>query len=330
MSNVMSLPSPMRRASACAPTTPAAGPDSMMWMGVAAAAASVMRPPLDCMIRSGVFTPDVVEAGPQRGQVAAHDRHHIGVDHGRRGALVLPDFRQHLDAVAGHELGRVPADDRLDLLLVNGVGVRVDQADGEGLTPSRRSRARACSTSPRSSGVWTAPCASMRSVTSSTQGALDERRRLLPREVVQARHAEAADLEDVAEPPGGDEPRASALLLEDGVGGHGGSVEHLGEVRTRDPRVAEDLAEPIDDRPRVVVDAGGDLLGVRRPLASRSTMSVNVPPMSTPTLNKVVCPRVILPPVPERSQGESAGHGRRNLARRPSGMIRAGHPRALH
>ena len=27
-------------------------------------------------------------------------------------------------------------------------------------------------------------------------------------------------------------------------------------------------------------------------------MSVNVPPMSTPTLNKVVCPRVILPPVP--------------------------------
>ena len=133
MSNVMSLPSPMRRASACAPTTPAAGPDSMMCIGCAAAATSVMRPPFDCMMRSGVFTPRAVEAGSQRGQVPADDRHHVGVDHRGRRPLVLADLRQHLEAVAGHQVRRAPAHQRLDLLLVRGVGVGVDQADGERL-----------------------------------------------------------------------------------------------------------------------------------------------------------------------------------------------------
>jgi len=57
MSKVISLSNPIRRASAWAPTTPAAGPDSMMCIGIAAAAASVINPPLDCMIKSGPRTP---------------------------------------------------------------------------------------------------------------------------------------------------------------------------------------------------------------------------------------------------------------------------------
>ena len=57
MSKVISLSKPMRRASAWAPTTPAAGPDSMMCIGRAAAASAVIRPPLDCMISSGPRTP---------------------------------------------------------------------------------------------------------------------------------------------------------------------------------------------------------------------------------------------------------------------------------
>src|SRR4029450_7236743 len=93
MSKVMSLPSPRRRARACAPTTPAAGPDSMMWIGGAAAAPSVMSPPVDCMIKRGGSTPAPPGPAPQP--------------------------------------RRPTADERLDLLLVRGVGVGVDQADGE-------------------------------------------------------------------------------------------------------------------------------------------------------------------------------------------------------
>ena len=75
MSKVMSFGRPMRRASACAPTTPAAGPDSMMCIGLAAAASSVISPPFDCMISSGARTPMSVQAGAQRGEVAADDGH---------------------------------------------------------------------------------------------------------------------------------------------------------------------------------------------------------------------------------------------------------------
>ena len=57
MSKVMTFSRPIARASAWAPTTPPAGPDSTMCIGLAAAAAAVIRPPFDCMIRSGPRTP---------------------------------------------------------------------------------------------------------------------------------------------------------------------------------------------------------------------------------------------------------------------------------
>ena len=57
MSKVMTSPCPTLRAISLAPTTPAAGPDSMMWIGRSDAASTPMEPPLDCMIRSGAWTP---------------------------------------------------------------------------------------------------------------------------------------------------------------------------------------------------------------------------------------------------------------------------------
>ena len=49
MSKVIILDRFLARARACAPTTPPAGPDSMMFIGRSAAAISVVRPPLDCI-----------------------------------------------------------------------------------------------------------------------------------------------------------------------------------------------------------------------------------------------------------------------------------------
>ena len=43
--------------SACTPTTPAAGPDSMMCIGVTAAALAVVSPPFDCIRSSGTSMP---------------------------------------------------------------------------------------------------------------------------------------------------------------------------------------------------------------------------------------------------------------------------------
>ena len=49
MSKVMIFCSFLARATACAPTTPPAGPDSTMFIGFAAAAMSVVSPPFDCI-----------------------------------------------------------------------------------------------------------------------------------------------------------------------------------------------------------------------------------------------------------------------------------------
>ena len=56
MSKVMIFAIPVRRASAWAPITPAAGPDSMMCIGMREAASAVIRPPFDWMMSNGVRT----------------------------------------------------------------------------------------------------------------------------------------------------------------------------------------------------------------------------------------------------------------------------------
>ena len=50
ISRLMTLARPSRRASAAAPITPAAGPDSISWTGRARARAAVMTPPFDCIV----------------------------------------------------------------------------------------------------------------------------------------------------------------------------------------------------------------------------------------------------------------------------------------
>lgn len=57
MSNVRTSPEPTLRESSRAPTTPAEGPDSMMWIGRSAAASAPIVPPSDCITRSGARTP---------------------------------------------------------------------------------------------------------------------------------------------------------------------------------------------------------------------------------------------------------------------------------
>ena len=57
MSKLMIFGRLLARASACAPTTPPAGPDSMIWTGRSTAAASVVRPPFDCMSSTRARTP---------------------------------------------------------------------------------------------------------------------------------------------------------------------------------------------------------------------------------------------------------------------------------
>ena len=68
MSKEMIFDRPIFRASAWAPTTPAAGPDSMILQGRSAAASAVINPPFDCMMCSGAVTPMRLRSARRREQ----------------------------------------------------------------------------------------------------------------------------------------------------------------------------------------------------------------------------------------------------------------------
>jgi hypothetical protein len=82
-----------------------------------------------------------------------------------------------------------------------------------------------------------------------------DRPRPLHVEVVHVVAVLARDLDRVAEALGGDERRARALPLDDGVREEGGAVQHVGHVAGRHARRAEHGLDPRDDG--VVRSVGG-------------------------------------------------------------------------
>src|SRR6516164_3879494 len=135
MSNEIAFAMPICRMSAWTPTTPAAGPLSMMFIGVTAAALAVVRPPFDCISKKWRIDPDAREIGGQGRQVSFNDGSDIGVDDGGRCSLIFLDLGQYLGAdtkgYVGCHLPRYP----FDHLLVRGVVVGMNEANGDRLDP---------------------------------------------------------------------------------------------------------------------------------------------------------------------------------------------------
>ncbi len=66
-----------------------------------------------------------------------------------------------------------------------------------------------------------------------SKAAWDERLRLLPGEIVEARHAERANLQNVPEPRRADQADPRAATLQDRVGGDGRAMSNFRDVRGR-------------------------------------------------------------------------------------------------
>ena len=105
------------------------GPTARSARAGARRSAALVTPPSDFMMSSGACTPSRVERLAQHAHVAAHRRHHRGVERGGHGALELAELRQHLGRQR-HEHARVLlGEDRLHALLVRGIGVGVEEDD---------------------------------------------------------------------------------------------------------------------------------------------------------------------------------------------------------
>ena len=126
-------------------------------------------------------------------------------------------------------------------------------------TPSASSRSTAARASSGSSAFCTPARRVDPLVHHGAEVALDQRRRLLPREVVEPGHPQVADLQHVAEALRADQPGARALALQQRVAGDGGAVHDLGDVGAVDGVLGDEGGDAFHDGPRVVVDAGGDL-----------------------------------------------------------------------
>ena len=167
----------------------------------------------------------------ERGEVAAHHRHHVGVGDRGAGALELAHLGQDLGGEGERHVGRALADHRAHLRLVGRVGVGVQEAD--------RDRLHALGEQPVDGGGRAVPVQRRHHLAAVVHALPDlapppaghQRRRALEVEVVEPREAQPADLEQVAEALGGQEAGARAATLQDRVGGHGGAVDELADRR---------------------------------------------------------------------------------------------------
>ena len=201
-----------------------------------------------------------VERFAQGPQIPLDDGQHVGVDHRGRGALVFLDLRQHVEARAAWESRRELPGDVRDEAFMDGVRIRVDEADRDGLDPfveqppHRPPRVVAGQrTHDLARGVHPL-------VHHHPQVALHQRRGLLPGEVVEPRHPQVAQLQHVAEALAGDQSHPRAGQLQDRVRRHRGAVHDLRDFARRHPVPGEHGFQPLHDGQRVVLDARRDLL----------------------------------------------------------------------
>ena len=82
-----------------------------------------------------ILEADPVEAGADPVDVRRHQRPHVGVDDRRRRPLVLALLAQDLARERDRRVGQLLGEDRADALLVLGVEVGVEEADGDRVDP---------------------------------------------------------------------------------------------------------------------------------------------------------------------------------------------------
>ena len=141
MSKPIALPSPLARASRPAPTAPPAGPERTLQAPARAASAAGATPPEDCMT-SGCGSPPPPPPRSSRVEVAAEQRREVGVDRGRRAALVLAEAGQDLVRCGDVDAGQLAPQVLGEPALVRGVEVGEEQADGDRLGAALADRRR--------------------------------------------------------------------------------------------------------------------------------------------------------------------------------------------
>ena len=201
-------------------------------------------------------------------KIGAHNGQDVGVHHRRAGAFVFPDLGVHLARQAHRQIEASLPDDLRDATLVLVVGIAVDERDRDRLDTvpeepvERVANARFVERLKDAAGVLD-PFGNLDAVDPG-----GKRLWLLPLEVIEAGHAKTPDLEDVAEPGGGDEARPDAPLLQDRIRGDGSAVDDLFDLSSGDPDARQGDFEALRNTAAVVVRGRRNLDGKSMPRVS--------------------------------------------------------------
>ena len=210
--------------------TPAAGPDSTMNTGRSPALSKVSTPPPLCITSSSASTPRPRSRSSIEpryswtiGWIPALMTTVLARSYSRNSGTMLDDSET---ATSGQLLG----EDRADPLLVDRVGVGVQQADRDRLDAllGERPGDRPDRVLVERDEHLAVPVEPFRDP--EAQRPRDERDGLLELDVVQRRPDLAADLEDVAEALGRDQRGPRDLALDDRVGRHGRAVDDVAQA----------------------------------------------------------------------------------------------------
>jgi hypothetical protein len=214
-----------------APTTPPAGPDSMMFIGLLGRRfrchqAAVRLHQQQARRHVGAVEP----SRRQRPQVARDDRHDVGVDDRGRGALVLLDLGQDLER-DGDRAGPAPCAARCRRSSARAPGWRRSCSRQTAIAstprPAGRRRRRARHR-PRRAACSTAPLGGDALVHHLEAPARGPAAPASPSDVVEARHAQRRISSTSRKPLVVMQAGAGADLLQDRVRGDGGAVDDLG------------------------------------------------------------------------------------------------------
>ena len=184
----------------------------------------------------------LAELLPNRAQVAGDQGTDVRVHDRRAGALELPEFGQDLGGQLDVIVGPEGDQDFLGLLFVGRVGVAMQEADDNGL-------AALIEQSPAEPldllridrredvALLVAPLVHLQAEISRNE------RFEIARQAVAVVPVPAADLEDVPKTLRGQESDFGALALEDGVGRHGGAVDHHPDGVDRNSEIRQSVQE---------------------------------------------------------------------------------------
>ncbi len=173
--------------------------------------------------------PGTLHLALQAVEIAGGDRHDRGVEDGRRRALEFA--RLGIDRVRQREVGRDPGERGRHRLLVRGVGVGVQQRDGDALDPGRADGGRRRGEGGRAR-LQHRPAGMVHALGEADPALRRHLRRRAGQgvEAVEVLAPGAADVEHVLEPVGGDQRHRLDPVLDDGVGDERRAVDEVRDL----------------------------------------------------------------------------------------------------